>query len=303
MAEEVRRVIDIQVGTEVTEPKLGFDLSIIANAVSSKAHLQALPTFNDEGAYFYVAIRSHQPQELRAAFEEFLNTSLSVAKEMSPEVDAMVGATAFDVGVHEDLVIAAVNLKDNDFVRDYAHLAEELTKSTVKGEARIKAGLLVDTSFQDLLTMPEDQLSGVKGNFHIIMESRKSDKYAIKQKFMETFPPAYNNEDKYGRLLFLMFNGAEFHLNSSEAVKLTDASGNQITKGRGTINGFLEMGKEMYQGNKEMVDSFPFIQSFFDAVEQYGSGLVRLGAYNKLLAAEADFYGNDLGQIYKRIVS
>lgn len=303
MADEIRKVIDIELGERVNDPKLGFDFSLIANATASKAHLQVLPSFNDQGCYFFLAIKSHQPQELRNAVEEFLNTSISVAREMSPEVDQIVGASNFEVAVHEDLVIAAVNLKENDFVRDYAHLAEQLTSSTIQGEARIKAGLLVDRSFNDLLTMPEAELNQIKANFHIIAQSKKSDKFAIKQKFLEFMPQAHSKDDKIARLIFLMFTGAEFNLSSKEAVHFTDASGNQITKGRGTVNGFIEMGKEMYQGNKEMVDSFPFIQAFFDAVEQYGSGFLRLGVYNHLVAGEADFYGNDLGQLYRRIVS
>lgn len=301
MTDEIRKTVNIQIGTEVAQPKLGLELSVIANSEVSKGHLQVLPKFDNEGTYFFVAVKSTSPQDLKTAIEEFLNTSLSVAKEMSPEIEGILGESQFDVAIHEDYVVAGVNLNNNPMAAQFAAMAHEIAASTLSHEASLKVGLVLDKSLNDLLTLEQDQMNHVKGNFHVLLTSSKADKYAIKRKIAELLR-IEDDGDKLGKILLMMFSTAEFSLTADDKVSFQEATGEYLEMGKAQAQGMIEMGKGLYQGNKEMVDSFPFIQAFFDSVEQYGAGQIKVGVYNRIITAECDIYGSDLGQLYRQIV-
>jgi hypothetical protein len=52
-----------------------------------------------------------------------------------------------------------------------------------------------------------------------------------------------------------------------------------------------------------VVDGFPFIQPFFDAVEQYGAGKLEVGVNANTISFRAVVFANDIGQIYKQVTS
>lgn len=181
MTHEIRNTVSIQIGTEVAQPKLGLDLSVIANSELSKGHLQALPNINYDGTYFFVAVKSASPEDLKTATEEFLNASLSVDKEINTKVEGIVGTTQFDVAVHEDYVVAGVNLLENAMAAYFVATGQEIAASTLTHEASLKVGLVVDKSLNELLTLEQDQTNQINGTLHAVLSESKADKYAFKR--------------------------------------------------------------------------------------------------------------------------
>lgn len=304
---ELRKTVSVQIGTQVPNPKLGLKLQVTANSKHSQELLHTLNGFSDTNCYFYVSIASSNPTQLKADFEEFLTTSVNMAKEMSPEVDQMVGTSVFEVVTSGNNVVAAINLKANAISKNYLELVEATAKSTIQHEAYFQLAILLDRSLNDLLNIQQTELDKINGQFSVELVSSKSDKYAIKNKIVELMDEdkssLKNPEDKLAKLLFLMFDTATFIVKSDSETSLGVAVGSQLGTAKEQASGYIEMAKVMYSGNKEMVDSFPFIQAFFDAVEQNGDGHITLGVYHKLVSGEVDVFGNDLGHIYKRIVS
>ena len=304
---DLRKTISVHMGSDVADPKLGLKFQVTANSKHSQSLLTGLKDFSDSQSYFYISINSTNPQELKNGFEEFLNTATQVAREMSPEVDQMVGESAFEVVASGNHVVAAVNLKKNPLTKEYADLVEFTASSTIKNEAYFQLALLFDRSLTQLLELKETDLDDTKGQFSVELVSNKADKFAIKRKLLELadkFDNTPNNDsDKLAKLFFLMFDSSSFILSSDSKVSFSKATSSQLSTGREKVSEYLKVGKDMYQGNKEMVDSFPFVQAFFDSVESYGNGQITLGIYHNLVSAEVDLFGTDLGVIYRKIVS
>lgn len=91
------RTIDIQIGQEVPDPKLGVSFKFLANSAAAKENVASVSNFQADGTYFFIKIRSSNPTEMKASFQRFLETAIGVVKEMSPEVDEMLGTSSFDV--------------------------------------------------------------------------------------------------------------------------------------------------------------------------------------------------------------
>lgn len=299
-----RKVVEVKFGPEVHNPQLGLKLKVIGNSKGLKEHLQSLPNFDPNGAYFFVEIKSSSPSELRNAFDEFLTTGLSMAKEMSEEVGQIAGESAFHVIIHGDTVVAALNLKENPLANEQISQIEKFTADVLKGEAVFEASILLDKNINEILNLTETQMDTVKGQFAVTLTSSKEDKYAIKKKFIDTtFPPNARSRDKIAKLLFLMFNSVHISVQSESQVSFSAASGRYLNDGKKMAEEYIAMAKELYSGNKEMVDSFPFVQAFFDAVDQHGAGVVSLGLYHKDVAGEVDLHGRELGVLYHKIVN
>jgi len=302
---DVRKNVSVHMGGHVADPKLGVQVKLTANSKTSQDSLSKLSKYSAENAYFFITIKSSNPEALKAAFEEFLTTSIDVAKEMSPEVDSIVGTSAFEVVVNGDQVVAAVDLKANPFTSSWAEKVEKASASSIKHEATLNLALLLDKSLNEVIHINEAELDNVNGEFTLEVISSKSDKYAVKKQLLTAFgDKAHLGEqnDKFARLLFLMFDSATFNLSSDSKVSFAQATGSQLTKIKQQAEGFINMAHELYSGNKEMIDSFPFIQAFFDAIEQHGNGQVKIGVFHKIVSGEINLFGKDLGQIYKKIV-
>lgn len=99
-----------------------------------------------------------------------------------------------------------------------------------------------------------------------------------------------------------MFNNVHIKLTSDSQVSFSQATSGYLETFRQQATSAVSNIHEMYQGNKEMVDSFPFIQEFLDAVEKNGNGQLKIGIASTKVAVDLDLYGNDLGKIYRRIV-
>lgn len=299
-----RKIVEVKFGPQVQNPQLGIKLNVIGNSKGLKEHLSTLPNFDPNGAYFFVEIKSSDPSALRNSFDEFLTTGLAMAKEMSEEVGAMAGDSAFHVIVHGDSVVAAINLKENPIAQDTISEIEKLTSNLLAGEVTFTAALLLDKNINEILNLTENQMDSVKGQFTFELVSSQADKYAIKKKFIEkTFPPNARNRDLITKLLFLMFSSVRISVQSESQVSLSEASGKYLVDGKRMAEEYIAMAKELYAGNKEMVDSFPFVQAFFDAVDQHGSGVLSLGVYHKDVSGEVDLYGRELGVLYHKIVN
>jgi len=292
-------------GKEVADPRLGFDLKAAVNSAQASALIHAFPGYSADGFYFYIAIRASQPEPLRAALEEFVNTGLEMAKEMSPEVEGLLGDSKFQVVVAGDNVIVYTNIKENPIAGSFAELVEISTRTTVSNELAFSVGVVVDRSFSEILGMSPAELEQLKANFHLNLTSTVGDKYKIKQALIRMIgrKEPTRPDDKILRLVFLMFHSFSFKLHAQTLDGVGDAVAGPINFGQSTVNSAIAEGRTFYQGNKEMVDSFPFVQQFFDAVEQYGNGRLEVGIIADKVSAAVQVYGNDLGQVYKQITS
>ena len=117
---DIIKTVDIHIGSDAAHPKLGVTLNAVTNSHDAKANLSALKNVKADGVYFLISIQSTQAEELRSAFQTFLETAIGVAKEMSPEIDQVVGDSFFEVVAAGDRVIAAVNIKDNPIAKGFA---------------------------------------------------------------------------------------------------------------------------------------------------------------------------------------
>ena len=117
---DIIKTVDIHIGSDAAHPKLGVTLNAVTNSHDAKANLSALKNVKADGVYFLISIQSTHAEELRSAFQTFLETAIGVAKEMSPEIDQVVGDSFFEVVAAGDRVIAAVNIKDNPIAKGFA---------------------------------------------------------------------------------------------------------------------------------------------------------------------------------------
>ena len=292
-------------GKEVADPRLGFDLKASINSPHVSSLVHALPTYTNDGFFFYIAVRASQPEPLRAALEEFVNTGLAIAKEMSPEVGQLLGDSQFHVAISGDHVVVGTNLKENPIASSFAELIELSTKSTISNELTASLGVVVDRSFPEVLAMSAAELEQIRANFHLNLTSTIGDKYRIKNALIRMIgrKEPTRPDDKILRLVFLMFHSFSFKLHSQSLAGVGDAVIGPVNMGQAAINDGIAQGKAFYQGNKEMVDSFPFVQAFFDAVEQYGNGRLEIGVNANNVSLAIQLFGNDLGQIYKQITN
>lgn len=302
---DVRKSVHIHMGSDVANPKLGLQIKMTANSKATQEALSKVSGYSPENPYFFITIKSTNPEQLKAAFEEFLTTAIGVAKEMSPEVDSMVGDSAFEVVVNGDLVVAAVDLNKNPFTSGWAQKVEKASTTTIKNEANFNLALLLDKSLNEVLNVQQAEMDNIHGEFTVELTSSKSDKYAVKQQLLQVFgEKAHLNgpSDKFARLMFLMFDSASLTLSSDSKVSFSQATGAYLTKAKEKAEKYINLAKEMYTGNKDMIDSFPFVQAFFDAIQEHGNGQVKIGVFHKVVSGEVNLFGQDLGQIYKRIV-
>ena len=293
------------IGEEVADPKLGFDFKCSLNSAHTSALIHSLPDFKDDGFYFFVAVRSDSPQELKSALDEFVNTGLALAKEMSPEVEGLVGDTPIITAVSGNNVVIAVNLKQNTNSVDLVEFAELASTSIIQKELTFSLGVVVSKSFPELL---KDQgLTGSTANFHTNLISTIGDKYSLKSFLInldvDPAPHAPSIEDKWSKLMFLMFHSFSFKIHQKQEWKLDEVLGDQVKVTQNLVNEFVNQGREQYQQNKELFDSFPFVRAFFDAVEQYGNGRLEVGISHKALSVELQLFGSEFGELYRRITS
>lgn len=302
--EEVRRVIDVRIGSEVENPKLSFDFSFVMNAFSVKNHLKCLPSFSDESAFFYLALRSDQPNELKVACQEFYEAYLNFAKELKPHIYENLSKMTVDFGIHDGLVLVGFNINDNEKMKGLAELAQGIAKETIAGEAKIKIGFLLNKSIKELLTSTEEDLESLQGNFHFIMESCKKDKYAVKKALLNLAPQKPDSEkDQFGRLLFLMFSAAEFHISSPDNFSFKEESTKEmVTKAREKVTANLNKMKANYESKKEKMEKFPFIENLVSALEHFGAGHATVGVYSQGIELEVEVTGSDLTHISHHIM-
>ena len=289
----------------MSQPKLGLDIKASLNSAEINATIQQAPGYSPEGFYFFISIKSTQPAELRAALEEFVTTGVAIAKEMSPEVEGLLGETPIQVFSTSDSAVIAINLNDNPATVQLADLVKLSTEATVKNEAQFSLGFVADTTFSQLLSSTPQQLEGLTANFHLALTSTLGDKYNIKNSLIRLIgrKTPTKSEDKFLRLVFLMFHSFTFKIHSEELTGLGELALAPVTQGQKFVESLIGEGRSLYQGNKELLESFPFVQAFFDAVDQYGDGRVDFGLTQRIASLQASFYGAELGQIYKRIIA
>lgn len=135
------------------------------------------------------------------------------------------------------------------------------------------------------------------------MESTKDDKYAIKKKVMDAGRQlGLSFVDDYSRLVFLMFNTVKIRAALDPHANFIDATKDYSGDIKQQSSNAISQATAVYQGNKEMIDSFPFVQEFCDEIEKYGQGHFRVGVFHKNVSFELDVFGNDLGIIYRQII-
>ena len=88
---------------------------------------------------------------------------------MCPEVKGIVGTTQFAVAVHEDYVVAGVNLLENAMTAYFVAAGQELASSILTHEASLKVGLVVDKSQNELLALEQYQTNQINGNLHAVL--------------------------------------------------------------------------------------------------------------------------------------
>ena len=316
MADQVRKIVSVHIGNEIDDPKLGIKGVFIGGSETAKAHLMTLPHFNVDGAYAYMEIKSKNPEALKPAVEEFLNTSMATAKEMSPDISAVLGEGTFEVSIADQYVVAAINLKMSEKMKQAIARLEHLSDIKLEHERSFTIGLTANKSIRQLLDAPKEELADLQGLFALDFVSSKSDKYLLKQLILEMAAkqeakklkllgiekPEDKPEEKVAKLLILMFHTAQFQFRMDNKEAFGTAVNSSLDSGREMGNGIVEQLHQMYEGNKETLASFPFVQAFFDAVEEQGTGELRLGLFHKVLAGELDIYCHDLGYLYKKVV-
>lgn len=316
MADQVRKLVSVHIGNEIEDPKLGIKGVFIGGSETAKGHLMTLPHFNVDGAYAYMEIKSKNPEALKPAVEEFLNTSMATAKEMSPEVSALLGEGTFEVSTAGEYVVAAINLKMSEQANKAIEEFEKISDIKLEHERSFTIGLTANKSIRQLLEAPKEELADLQGLLAFDIVSSKSDKYLLKQlildlaakedakrfKMLGIEKPEEKPEDKLGKLFILMFHTAQFQFRLEDKEAFGSAVSSSLETGRQLGNGTVEQLHQMYAANKETLDSFPFVQAFFDAVEEHGTGELRLGVFHKVLSGELDVYCHDLGYLYKKVV-
>ena len=301
---EIRKLVDIDIGTEVENPKFGIDMMMIANAVTTRAHLQSLPNYKEDGNYIYATFKTDRAQELKDTIEEFINTLLTFLKEVDPTIEAQIGEKTFGVGIHDGLVIVAVNMVDHESTREFVEMCQKIASDTFAGEVKAEASLLFDKTFNELLTLPLEELQHVKARLHFFIHSSKQDKYALKRKAHALMPLKGEEGEILGKLWIMMFSTAELHIKSRGDFYIPEEAGKFITGYRTIAEAYIQLAQNMYQEQgRQVIDSLPFIHDFIEKIEQFSIGMVTVGLYDKLACIEADIYGSDFGQLYRRIVS
>lgn len=301
MAEEVRRVVNVQIGQPIEHPKFGLDVNVACNDNSTKAHLEVLPTFNNEACYMYIAIQSHNAQELKASFEETYSTILNILKETGgPEYELLSKTMSLDFGIHGDLVIIGVNIKDNEAMQPYIQMAETVTQATIKGEARVKGGVYLNIGLNEIITLQPEAIFKTQFNVHLTADSQKSDKYAFKQLIYQG-QPLNTPEDKLGKLFILMFSAAEFTVTNTAPITVGDLGVNGVVRfWKGILANLVsDVQKVSSSDGKRILEQMPFIQNLIDSLEQYGSGVLKVGYYCRGIDVEADLYCTDLAALYQ----
>ena len=324
-ADQVFKVISVEIGNETVEPKLGFKASAIGKSEVTKAHLQTLKHFNPDGLYFYVAIKASNPQALKPAFEEFLKASFATVGEMVPLVAEFVAEDPFEVTVVGEYVIAAVKLKENNqMIQKAITLYSTLASDKAKHERGINISFLTNKTISELESCSKEAWEAAQFRVALELVANKEDKYFLKKALLDAvmkraeskkpgctvIPPNPDekalrkiNKRKLKNLLFFMFNCAKFHFKLDGNAAFTNLVESHNIKMKETFKEMMKDLKEACQRAKTISDGFPFLQDFLGQLEQHGLGEIQLGAYHKMLSGEVDLYCEGIGELYKRLLS
>lgn len=307
MADQVRNIISVNVGTEVPNPQLFIRAGLAANYHQLNQILHSIPNYDPNQCYFYLSIKSSNPEHLRQQIIDFLDVATQTMKEMDPELEQMIGNSKFNVTTNGEQVIISINLLENEFARQYADLVNKFGFDHIKSELKLDAQLTSNEPFNFFLSVKQRQdLNKVKGGFALEVTSTKADKWALKSQFLnwmeEDDGPYEDDEERLMGLLFLMFSAANFKLSSIQDVNLGDALGEDIFLAyMDFLHEILYEFRDVYAEQKEMMDEFPFVQAFFDALEQHGHGVISIGFAYQQLSAHVDAQVNNFKEVYKII--
>jgi hypothetical protein len=158
--------------------------------------------------------------------------------------------------------------------------------------------------------MSPPQLEMVKPNIHLNLTSTVADLLKFKNILVRLLGKKDHKgkEEKLLTIIFLMFHSMSFNLHVQSMEGLADPIADYISLGQDLIKQLITKIRDEYRNDqKEKLEKFPFkfpfIQNFFDAVEQYGNGRLEVGINADKISAAVHIYGNDLRQIYKQITN
>jgi hypothetical protein len=220
----------------VTDPKFGICIKSRNKEVQTIELLQSLPGFTEEGAFLYFTVEASQPEPLRAAFVEFLNTGLSLVKEMDPQIGGALGDLVFEVGTSGNHVVVGFDMMKCPMTSQVVELLQLCKMTTVRNELKSSFGLTFDKTFTELLTATAADFSSLKGNFHFTTISSVGDKFKIKNAYWTIIEELMRQEGiieypkakKLWKLVTFMFHSFSFKLHSIELGPIVEELNDQV---------------------------------------------------------------------------
>jgi phosphoglycolate phosphatase-like HAD superfamily hydrolase len=326
--QQVVKNVDVMIGRELDQVKIEALIRANLNTHSHQQLLHALPDFDNNGFYLFFAVRSNQPFQLKQSLEEFINVGLEILREMAPEEGKhILNQLQYSVGCTGDNVVVAGNLMAINLLAVFGEVFELVTSQLVRGEFRAEFGVAIGSSVQEILAQGFGTLASMKANIFADVTSAAGDKYSLHSLFNKLFisdntlfdkpdPEAVNqedtdssymdDEDKFFRLLLLIFSSFRFKLkiDDHESLAQADPALHQMINQQIPIEEILQEMKAAYnEMGSGILDQFPFVQSLVDSLSQYASGRITLGIASARSSLEIEVLAEDIGQVYKQIVS
>lgn len=329
LPQHVVKNVDLMIGRELNQVKISALIRANFNTFTNQQLLNSIPGFDMQGCYLFLAVRSHQPFQLKQSLEEFINVGLEILREFAPEESQqrIIEQVKFDVGCSGDNVIIAGNLMATSLLAVFGEVFELITTQLVRNEFRAEFGVAVGSSINEILAQGFGTLASFKAKIFADITSTTGDKYSLHSLFEKVFladsnlfdapdPEAENqddsdssymdDEDRFFQLLATMFSSFKFkmRIEDHESLAHADPEIHQMINQQMPVAEILQEIKAAYnEVGKGILDQFPFFQSLADALEQYATGKLTIGVASARSALEFEVLAEDIGQVYRQITS
>ncbi len=328
LPQQVVKNVDLMIGRELSQVKIEAAIRANFNTFTNQQLLNAVPGFDTQGCYLFFAVRSHQPYQLKQSLEEFINVGLEILREVVPEeAQPIVQQVKFDVGCTGDNVVVAGNLMATSLLGLVGEIFEVITSQLVRREFRAEFGVAIGTSVNEILSQGFGTLASLKAKIFADITSTTGDKYSLHSLFEkllmsdsglfdapdpdaqsqdDTESSYMDDEDKFFRFLATIFTSFKFKLRIEDHDSLAQADPqlHQMINQQMPVTEILQEMKGAYnEMGRGILDQFPFVQSLADALEQYATGRMTIGVANARSSFEFEVLAEDIGQVYRQVVS